>query len=87
LTAIRLPRSVVHMLKDAQVAEEIAAYRLKLDALLRRFEAGERTTLELEAQAHADALICMMEEAPFAHRPAIDYLVDRYEALRGSCLN
>lgn len=29
-----------------------------------------------------DALICLLEEAPFRKRKEIDYLIDRYEALR-----
>jgi len=68
------------MLAADQVVREIAGYRLKLLLLADRFAAGERSTIPLEAQSCADALICLMEEAS-AHRETIDYLVDRYEAL------
>lgn len=73
------------MLEGAQVDREIVGYRMKLVALLNRFMAGERSLVAIEAQAHADALICLMEEAPLQRRAAIDYLIDRCESLRGSC--
>jgi hypothetical protein len=75
------------MLAPEQVAREIAAYRLKLLALGDRYLAGERSTLGAETLACADALTCLLEEAPPEQRPAIDYLIDRYEALRASCSN
>jgi len=73
------------MLEGAQVDREIVGYRMKLVALLDRFVAGERSQIAIEAQVHADVLICLMEEAPLQKRAAIDYLIDRYESLRGSC--
>lgn len=76
---------VVPMLEAAQVDREIIGYRMKLVALYDRFEAGERSTIATEAQAHSDALICLMEESPLAKRRKIDHLIDRYEALRVSC--
>lgn len=75
------------MLKADEVESAIAEYRDKLLALRERFDAGERTTIELEAMAHGDALICLMEEAPLHQRRRIDYLIDRFESLRASCLN
>lgn len=75
------------MLPCAQVLEEIVAYRLKLLALGDRYLAGERTTVGAEARACGDALICLMEEAPLEQSGAIDYLIDRYEALRASSLS
>jgi hypothetical protein len=41
-----------------------------------------RSPIAKEAQTHADALVCLMEESPLPQRKAINYLVDRYEALR-----
>lgn len=70
------------MLSRQQVFIEVAAYRLKLLALSDRFAAGERSTVAGEAQSCADALVCLLEEAPLSARPPIDYLIDRYEALR-----
>jgi hypothetical protein len=70
------------MIAKEQTQREIVAYRLKLYALAQRFEAGERSQIAVEAQQHADALGCLMEESPIEQREAIDYLVDRYEALR-----
>jgi hypothetical protein len=35
-----------------------------------------------EAQNYADALTCLLEESPLGKREKIDYLIDRYEALR-----
>lgn len=75
------------MLKWNAVDKEVVAYRLKLVALGNRYLDGERSTVEREAQACADALICLMEEAPVGKRSKIDYLVDRFETLRASCLN
>lgn len=74
------------MLDHAKVDEEVAAYRRKLSLLLRRFHTGELTAVGEEAQAGGDALICLMEGAPLEQRETIDYLIDRFEALRGSCL-
>lgn len=73
------------MLEAATVDREVIGYRMKLVALLDRFMAGERSLIAIEAQAHADALICLMEEAPLRKRAKIDHLVDRYESLRISC--
>ena len=75
------------MLTVGAVTREILAYRLKLEALLVRFDAGERSTVASEAQALSDALVCLMEESPLRERATIDYLVDRYEALRISASN
>lgn len=75
------------MLARDVVNEEIAAFRNRLSDLLRRFHAGELTGVGIEAQAGADALMCLMEEAPLERREPIDYLIDRYEAPRGSCLS
>jgi hypothetical protein len=72
------------MLSAEVVVHQTAIYLLKLMALLERYDAGERTAVATEAQADADALICLMEDAPPEHREAIDYLIDRYEALRAS---
>jgi hypothetical protein len=33
------------------------------------------------------ALTCLLEEAPLGKRERIDHLIDRYEALRISCLS
>jgi len=73
------------MLESDQVVREIAAYSLKLLALSDRFLAGERTALGAEARSCADALTCLLEESPLAHRATIDYMLDRYEALRAAC--
>ena len=78
---------LVAMLEAAQVDREVIGYRMKLVALADRFAAGERSTIAAEAQAHADALVCLMEEAPLTKRRKIDYLIDRYEALRLNCLS
>lgn len=75
------------MMEAAAVDREIIAYRMKLFALLDRFTAGERALIAMEAQAHADALICLMEEAPVEKRAKIDHLVDRYESLRIASAN
>jgi hypothetical protein len=69
------------------VDKEVVAYRLKLVALGNRFTAGERSTVEREAQSCADDLICLMEEAPLGKRAKIDVLIDKFEALRAACLN
>jgi hypothetical protein len=74
------------MLEGATVDREVIGYRMKLVALLDRITAGgERSLIAIEAQAHADALICLMEKAPLRKRAKIDYLIDRYESLRVSC--
>ena len=70
------------MLEGATVDREVIGYRMKLFALLDRFIAGERSVIAREAQAHADALMCLMEEAPLQKRAKIDNLIDRYESLR-----
>lgn len=75
------------MLEPAAVDREIIAYRMKLFVLVERYRAGERRLLERDARHCADALICLMEEAPLRQRQATDYLVDRYESLRASCLS
>ncbi|RYE55504.1 MAG: hypothetical protein EOP18_05800 [Rhizobiaceae bacterium] len=75
------------MLESSAVDREVIAYRMKLVALIDRFMAGERSLIAIEAQAHADALVCLMEEAPLAKRPKIDHLIDRYESLRINCSN
>ncbi len=73
---------------DAATTErELTAYRLKLIALSDRYAAGARTLIAEEAQACADALTCLLEEAPLHLRGKIDYLIDRYESLRIQCLN
>ena len=41
----------------------------------------------VEAKSLADDLICLLEEAPLGKRARIDHLIDRYEALRISCLS
>ena len=70
------------MIPAEQVQREIYAYRLKLHALAMRYEASERSLVASEAQTHGDALVCLMEESPLDQREPINYLVDRYEALR-----
>jgi hypothetical protein len=75
------------MLDDLATEREIVAYRLKLLTLSDRYAAGARSVIAAEAQQCADALICLMEEAPLCKRATIDHLVDRYEALRISCLS
>lgn len=75
------------MLEAAKVDREIIGYRMKLFALSARFQDGERSSIAAEAQALADALVCLMEEAPLRKRKKIDYLIDRYEALRRRCLS
>ena len=52
-----------------------------------RYGLGERTSLLAEAQKCGDALVCLMEEAPLGQRERIDYLIDRFESLRASCLS
>jgi hypothetical protein len=79
------PGTFAGMLEAAAVDREVMEYRTKLVALLDRFMAGERSLIALEAQAHADALICLMEEAPLPKRQKIDHLIDRYESLRSNC--
>ena len=69
-------------MEAAQVDREVIGYRMKLVALSDRFAAGDRSAIAAEAQADADALVCLMEEAPLRKRSKIDYLIDRYEALR-----
>jgi hypothetical protein len=75
------------MLSTTAVDREIVAYRMKLVILSDRFQNDERSAIGLEARDCADALTCLMEEAPLRQRPAIDYLIDRYESLRASCLS
>ncbi len=75
------------MFDDIDTEYEIAAYRLKLLALSDRYAAGARSIIGAEAQQCGDALTCLMEEAPLGRRETIDHLIDRYEALRISCLS
>jgi hypothetical protein len=75
------------MLPAEQVDWEVVGYRLKLHALALRYETGERSLVVAEAQQHADALTCLMEESPIERREAINYLIDRYEALRISSVD
>jgi hypothetical protein len=70
------------MIATEQLQREIVEYRLKLHALAQRYEAGERSQVAVEAQRCSDALICLMEESAPTDREPIDYLIDRYEALR-----
>lgn len=74
------------MLSSQETIRELSAYRLKLLVLGDRFATGERTTVGAEALSAADALTCLLEEAPPEHAGAVDYLIDRYEALRARCL-
>lgn len=66
---------------------EVIVYELKLVALSDRYAAGARSLITAEAQQCADALTCLLEEAPLGMRERIDHLIDRYEALRISCLS
>ena len=75
------------MLEADVVIREIASYTLRLLALMDRFEAGERAAVGAEARFCADALTCLLEEAPLGQRKAVDYLVDRFETLRASCMD
>jgi hypothetical protein len=75
------------MFEASNIDREVMVYRTKLIALLDRFMAGERSLIAIEAQAHADALVCLMEEAPLRKRAKIDHLIDRYESLRMNCAN
>ena len=75
------------MFDEINTEYEIVAYRLKLLALFDRYAAGARSLIAVEAQQYADALTCLLEEAPLTKREKIDYLIDRYEALRTRCLN
>lgn len=72
---------------DATTRRELASYRLKLIALSDRYASGARTLIAKEAQDGADALTCLLEEAPLHLREKVDYLLDRYENLRIQCLN
>jgi hypothetical protein len=75
------------MLTAGQVDLQFTAYSVKLLALNDRFRRGERSAVAVEAQSLADDLICLLEEAPLEKRERIDHLIDRYEALRISCLS
>lgn len=75
------------MLTAATVEAEIEGYQEKLLQLSEAFAAGERSSIIRFAQYDADALTCMLEEAPLEQRPRIDYLIDRFEALRISCMS
>jgi hypothetical protein len=75
------------MFDEAATEREVIAYRLKLLALADRYAAGARSLIAAEAQQCADALICLLEEAPLDKREKIDRLIDRYEALRSRCLS
>lgn len=75
------------MFDEVDTEFEIAAYQLKLMALADRYAAGARSLIAHEAQNRADALTCLLEEAPLRKREKIDYLIDRYEALRIGCLD
>lgn len=77
---------MLNVFDEIDTEYELAAYRLKLLALADRFAAGERTSVGGEAQHCADALICLLDEAPLGKREKVDHLMDRYEALRASCL-
>lgn len=75
------------MFSEINAEYEIAAYQLKLLALSDRYAAGARSLLALEAQRCADALTCLLEEVPLSKQARVDYLIDRYEALRIRCLS
>ena len=75
------------MFDEVDTEYEIVAYRLKLLALADRYAAGARSLIAVEAQQCADALICLLEEGPLGKRQKIDHLIDRYEALRISCMS
>lgn len=75
------------MFDDAHTQREIAAYQLRLLTLADRFGAGARSLIAVEAQQCADALTCLLEEAPLGKRAQIEYLIDRYETLRINCLH
>jgi hypothetical protein len=70
------------MFGEIDTEYEIVAYRLKLLALSDRHAAGDRSLIAVEAQQCADALICLLKEAPLSK---CERIVNRYEALRISC--
>ena len=72
---------------SAEVDREIARYQTALMDLLSRFEIGERGGVGREATTLSDELICLLEEAPESRRVEVDYLIDRFEALRISSLD
>jgi len=75
------------MLSAEQVDWEIEAYDQKLLTLSERYMGGERSAMVAEVQGHGDALIGLLEEAPLSRRKRIDNLIDRFEALRISCMS
>lgn len=75
------------MLNAAKVDDEIAAYDAKLLALSERYQQGARSRLVRLAQTCGDELVCLLEEAPLSRRNRIDHLIDRFEALRISCMS
>jgi len=87
LTLIRTPVQIAVMLDEASVEAELVVYQLKLMKLVDRFGLGERSSLLVASQACEDALICLVEEAPSDQRKQIEYLAERFGALRLSCLN
>ena len=75
------------MLDEASVERELVVYEQTLMKFADRYALGERSDLTGELQACGDALVCLMEEVPIGRRQKIDDLIDRFEALRRSCLN
>ena len=74
------------MLTRDQVLWEIAAHRLNVAALSKRFAAGERSTVGVDARACADALL-LLRAAALEQRAEIDALVEHCAALKLACDN
>jgi hypothetical protein len=87
LTRLRFRATILFMLDANQVEEEIADYRRQLGILIGLFGDGKRSQLIPRLRARGDELICLLEEAPLWQRGEIDLLIDKFEALRISCMS
>lgn len=67
--------------------QDIQSFEESLADLAERAAAGERSELYPDARADADALVCLLEEAPKHYRPKVLYLLERYESLLATLVN
>lgn len=74
-------------MKDAEIDHEIITYRQRLIGYADLIANDDRAGLYAAARAGADALTCLLDEAPPEKKAKISYLLDRYEALLASIAN
>ncbi len=70
------------MIALLEVDRQLTVYEVKLLALTDRQASWSRSSVGMQAERCADALVALMYEAPLNTRARINDLADRFEALR-----